>query len=433
MTIKALEARQKDMQSQIAAAQQGGITPENTQTPIQGFGHVANMLGDSFRQSRADEAVAAQKQALAATIAGIDLEKGPNAQQLAAIGTADPDTMRQMLTQIAEARRQQAGFAHDDTFQKAGFQHADTAQQAGFGHADATQSRLFGHQDTAAAKVTEDAQAAAAAEVQAKKDAAAEAARVAQVAADAQEKRLLARPSDDTVAKINLAEKNGEITAEQAAAERKKAMAAGVPEQKFITEQSEKSIEAQSLLGTLDNALGLLNSPKGIHTGNYAAKTQTIGEHVPKFLQGNQYLPDPETTKNTQRYNQIMGAEVLDAVTRMKGSSSDRDVDLNIKIANDPNASVEAKRDAIMVLKNKLPAMIANHNKAIAGAGGEAPQLPKAPTTLGSGGSTGGATGMSEADIAASLANAQKAVDSGKWTKEQANAKLKAAGVPKGL
>ena len=99
-SIKALEQRYKDMLAQQAP----GITPENTQTPIQGFGHLANQLGDSFQQQRTLQAAADQRNALAATMAGIDWEKGPTSQQIAGLN-ADPELMKQVLTTLAENRR----------------------------------------------------------------------------------------------------------------------------------------------------------------------------------------------------------------------------------------------------------------------------------------------------------------------------------------
>ena len=103
-SIKALEQRHKEMLAQSAAA--GAITPENTQTPIQGFGHLANQLGDSFQRARVDQAAAAQRQMLAQTMAGMDLNN-PKPHEIAAINSADPEMARQMLTQLAEYRRAQ--------------------------------------------------------------------------------------------------------------------------------------------------------------------------------------------------------------------------------------------------------------------------------------------------------------------------------------
>jgi hypothetical protein len=115
-------------------------------------------------------------------------------------------------------------------------------------------------------------------------------------------------------------------------------------------------------------------------------------------------LPDPETTKNTQRYNQIMGAEALSLLTQMKGASSDKDVQINFKIANDPNASVDAKRTAIGVLKAKLAAHLAAYNAGITEADGKVPKLGGAPAA---------AAKPAAAAAADPLAEAQAAIDKG--------------------
>ena len=101
-SIKALEQRHKDMLAQQA----GAITPENTATPIQGFGHLANQLGDNFQRARVDQAAAAQRNMLAQTIASMD-PNNPKPHELAAISSADPEMAKQMLQQLAEYRRTQ--------------------------------------------------------------------------------------------------------------------------------------------------------------------------------------------------------------------------------------------------------------------------------------------------------------------------------------
>jgi hypothetical protein len=85
MTIKALEQRQKDLLAQQAA--QPGITPENTQTPIQGLAHVANAAVDAMRSRRVDEAAAGQRAALAQAMLGHDPAKGFTPQQLSVISS----------------------------------------------------------------------------------------------------------------------------------------------------------------------------------------------------------------------------------------------------------------------------------------------------------------------------------------------------------
>jgi len=330
-SIKALEQRHKDMMAQ--SAQAGAITPENTQTPIQGFGHLANQLGDSFQRARVDQAAAAQRQSLAQMIA--QGPQGPNGeyspQQLSVWSTADPEGMKAMLQQVAEGRRQR---------------------------------ELFSHQDAAAK----------------------EAARVAQEAADAAENRIQSRPTDLPVVQADRALKRGEIDQATRDAIVKKATSAPASEQKYITGMQEQSIAGQSLIASLDEALALTNHPKGIHAGPGAGFAQGIGENTPKFLQGVTSAAgiDPETMSNTQRFNQIMGAQALDLLNQMKGASSDRDVQVNFKIVNDPNATIDNKRKAIEALKIKLAGLLQVHHNAITEAGGKVPTLP----TAGGGGGT---------------------------------------------
>jgi hypothetical protein len=353
LSIKALEQRQKEL---IAAqAQQPGITPENTQTPLQGLAHVANAAVDAMRSRRVDEAAAAQRQALAQTMSGYDPAKGFTPQQLGVIGSANPEMLGPVLTQLAEDRRAKAQ------------QEFDLRKQ----------SEMFGHQDKSQA----------------------EKARLDQEAAVAAENRVQARPTDEPLVTLKRALDRGEITQDQFDARSKQLTAPKASEQKIINEQKMASIDAQSSLATLDEAAALLNHPKGIHAGAQAGITQSIGENVPKALQGSRYLPDPETTQNTQRYNQIMGAQALNLLTQMKGASSDKDVAINFKIANDPNATIDNKRAAIAVLKTKLAAYVQAHNEGIVEAGGTVPKLPRPGSDSAGGG--GGASARSPEDAAA--------------------------------
>jgi len=327
-SIKALEARYKDMLAQ--QAQQPGITPENTQTPIQGFGHLANQFADSVRANRVDQAAAAQRDMLAKSMAGLDYGN-PDPQRMAQIAVAAPDIYKDVAAAIEARRSQQAQFTHQDATAK-------------------------------------------------------EAARVAQEAADAAENRIQSRPTDLPVVQADRALKRGEIDQATRDAIVKKATSAPASEQKYITGMQEQSIAGQSLIASLDEALALTNHPKGIHAGAGAGWTQGIGENTPKFLQGVTSAAglDPETTSNTQRFNQIMGAQALDLLNQMKGASSDRDVQVNFKIVNDPNATIDNKRKAIEALKIKLAGLLQVHHNAITEAGGKVPTLP----TAGGGGGT---------------------------------------------
>jgi len=342
-SIKALEARYKDMLAQ--QAQQPGITPENTQTPIQGFGHLANQFADSVRANRVDQAAAAQRDMLAKSMAGLDYGN-PDPQRMAQIAVAAPDIYKDVAAAIEARRSQQAQFTHQDATAK-------------------------------------------------------EAARVAQEAADAAENRIQSRPTDLPVVQADRALKRGEIDQATRDAIVKKATSAPASEQKYITGMQEQSIAGQSLIASLDEALALTNHPKGIHAGAGAGWTQGIGENTPKFLQGVTSAAgiDPETMSNTQRFNQIMGAQALDLLNQMKGASSDRDVQVNFKIVNDPNATIENKRKAIEALKIKLAGLLQVHHNAITEAGGKVPTLPTAGG--GAGGASTAAPQMSSQDAQA--------------------------------
>ena len=115
--------------------------------------------------------------------------------------------------------------------------------------------------------------------------------------------------------------------------------------------------------------------------------------------------------------------------TTLKGSSTNYEMGEFKKMKNDPNISDEQRANQLRKVVKAARADLEAQAKEAQAIGGDTARIDKAMR----GGGAATATGMSEADIAASLANAQKAVDSGKWTKEQANAKLKAAGVPRGL
>jgi len=335
MSIKALEQRQRDLLQQQAQQPQA-FTPENTQTPIQGIAQVANTAVDAMRSRRADEAAASQRQALAQAMAGGD-PLNPSPQLQATMAVAAPEMYQHVLTQLAERRRQEA---------------------------------LFGQQDKAR---TEDA-------------------RIAQAAADEQEKRLGLRPKSD-VGNIKADVQSGKLTPEEGAAALKKLMAPPVSEQKFIKDLQEQSVAGQSLLASLDEAKALTEHPKGIHAGGGAGFVQGIGEMVPTRLQGISSAAglDPETVSNTQRYNQIMGEQALELLNKMKGASSDRDVQVNFKIVNDPAATLINKQKALGRMRDRIVTLLELHNNNIREAGGTVPTLSTASS--GGGAATPAATG----------------------------------------
>ena len=145
LNIKALEKRHAEMLQ--AQAQMGAITPENTQTPVQGMGHVLNQLGSSMQAGYAERKAQDARDRLSAVMAGIDWEKGPTPQQLAFITNANDALGTKLIEQGATSRENQRTRQHEVGQQQARFGH-DTAQQTQrLTHEEGQQSRLFGQQD----------------------------------------------------------------------------------------------------------------------------------------------------------------------------------------------------------------------------------------------------------------------------------------------
>lgn len=410
-TIKALEKRQADM----LAAQAQQTMPDTIATPIQGVGHVVNQLADNMRLGRAEQAAAEGRSELSSIIA--QGPQGPNGQwspqQQAVFARRDPEMLGRLMQQDFEARQQVARFGHETG--------RDTAR---FGHDTTTAAKLAETNADAASTAAMVAEDKRRAEERARVIAAQQEAETKEKAAQAQENRILARPTDDELVKLQRALERGEITKEDFEARKKKLLQPPINEQKFIAEQKQQSIDNQSALSTLDEASNILNSPKGIHAGRGGGITTQVGKWVSPAFGG----PDDEKQQNTQRFNQIMGGQALLALTQMKGASSDKDVAVNFEIVNNPNESIDNKRKALAVLRTKLDYYVKLNAETLSGAGAEAPKLPGAGAAAAPAPSR-----MSPEDVAQSIANAKAAVASGKWTVEQANAKLKAAGIEKGL
>ena len=211
------------------------------------------------------------------------------------------------------------------------------------------------------------------ARLEAAKAAAAEKARTDQEAAVAAENRMQERPTDEPLVTLRRALARGEINQQEYDARAKQLTMPKVNEQEFILKTQKESIDNQSALGTLDQALGYLDHPDGIFAGRGAGMKTKAADLLPEKLTGF----NEKTRENTQSYNKIMNAQGLQQLTQMKGASSDKDVAVNFAIANDPNATPEEKRRAISVLKDKLTYYVKLNNTAIEGAGGTAPVLPK--------------------------------------------------------
>lgn len=307
MSIKALEARAQA----LAAAQSKQELPTSLPSPWQGASLVMNQAADAFTAKRADQAAAARRQDLANLMGGVGPE-GPNPQQLAGITSADPD--------IGKLYAQQA------------FQARQSAEQT-----------------------------------QAQKEAAAAKAQTDEASAVSQEGRTQARPQTDA-GKVKADLAAGRLSEAEAAAALKKLTAPAASEQKVINEQRDQNIDLQSSLANLKEAEGHLNA--GVYSGGGAEFKELAGKYAPNVLPGLTGT-DPETTKRTQRYNQIMNPEALAVLARLKGASSDRDMMFAISTMNDKSSSIENKKQALKVLQAKVGAHLQASEQTLSEMGGK--------------------------------------------------------------
>jgi hypothetical protein len=319
MSIKALEARQKDMMAQ--SAQQPGITPENTQTPMQGAAHVFNQLGDSMAQGRVMAAAAEQRDRLAYTVAHMD-PAHPKGEELGVIGTADPELLKQMLSQLAESRRQAAGFAHQDKSQTAGFAHEDAAQKAGFTHADAA-AKLTDDRARELAKITDD-----------------RARELAKITDD--RARALAEQNNTRARELKQLEIDATARLEKAKTDA--ATAANAADPKTIVAQKtleKESAQERALVAELGVAQKDLDA--GIFTGR-GAGAATIAAQLPIV---GEYIGDKEKADRTTHFDNTMNkVATTNMSTILKGSSTDKEMAAFKEMWNSPTATLDQKREA---------------------------------------------------------------------------------------
>jgi hypothetical protein len=319
MNIKALEARAQA----LAAAQSKQEIPASMPSPWQGASHVFNQAADAFATKRADQAAEQQRQQLGALMGQIGPE-GPNPQQLAGITTRDTDLGKMYASQAFEARQSAA------------------SRQA--------------QKELAAQKAAQD-----------------------EAAAESQEKRLMARPPNDDLINLKRGLQQGIITQQEYDARVKKLNAPPAAEQKAANEAEDQHIELQTNLAGLKEGLGLLQSGK-VYSGGGAEVKEFMGKNLPT-VGGYVAGTDPESTKATQRYNQIVGPQVLDLLSKLKGASSDRDMKWAIDNLNDKSADVETKKKALSMLIAKVDAHARASESRLRASGREPPKVDIPPAS----------------------------------------------------
>jgi len=319
MSIKALEARAQA----LAQAQAKQEVPQSVPSPWQGIGNLANTAADAFTARRADQAAAQRRQDLAGYMA--NLGDNPTMAQVAPIMAADQETGRTILQEIQQRRSQAANIqAQKELASQKAQQDKDYL---------AEQNRLAGD-----------------------------------------------RPQTD-VAKIRADEKAGRISKEEADAAVRLSTAPPAGQQKAANEQEDLNVELQSTLSGLKEAHGLLLN-KQVYSGGGAETKEAAGKFLPDALGGLAGISS-EKTKATQRYNQIVTPQVLDFLAKLKGASSDRDMNLAISTLNDKSADADTKQRALETLIPKIAAHLELNQRRVKESGREPVKVDIPPPATG--------------------------------------------------
>jgi Short C-terminal domain len=292
MSIKALEARAQA----LAAQQSRQEMPTSLPSPWQGASLLANTAADAFATRSADQAAAQRRQDLAGYIAKAG--DNPTMADVGQIMGADQEVGKTYLQEIQQRRAQAA--------------------------------QIQAQKELATQKAQQD------------KDFLAEQERIRQ-----------AQPTDLPLVQLKRALDRGEISQEDYEAGKKKLTALPAGEQKALNEQEDTNINLQSTLTGLKEAKDLLN--QGVYSGAGATTQEFLGRNLPSvggYIAGT----DPETTKRTNRYNQIVNAQALDLLSQLKGASSDKDMAWAISILNDKGSDPDTKKRALDVLTAKVAA-----------------------------------------------------------------------------
>lgn len=144
-----------------------------------------------------------------------------------------------------------------------------------------------------------------------------------------------------------------------------------------VDSTSRKAIfEAQDELPNLKAAVDQLNEAKGlvdsIYTGYGSQARSNFNQGAPGMLPN--IISDPARAKATQRYNQIMGAEGIGAMSQtLKGATTDFEMRSFMNLMNDPNQSPDTKKKALDYMQRKAQAYYQNKVDRIRELGGRMP------------------------------------------------------------
>jgi hypothetical protein len=146
---------------------------------------------------------------------------------------------------------------------------------------------------------------------------------------------------------------------------------------KGLDSTSRKAIyEAQDELPNLKSAVDQLEEAKAllpkIYTGYLSGIRSSFNQGAPGILPN--IISSPESAKATQRYNQIMGAEAVGAMSQtLKGATTDNEMRVFVNLINDPNVASDVKVLTIDRMLQKARAFQRNKEDRIRELGGRMP------------------------------------------------------------
>lgn len=146
---------------------------------------------------------------------------------------------------------------------------------------------------------------------------------------------------------------------------------------------SRKAIyEAQDELPNIQGSIELLNEAKqllpGIYTGYGSGLRSSWNQGAPGALPN--VVSDPKRAQATQRYNQIMNAEAINAMSQtLKGATTDNEMRAFVTIMNDPNVGPDVKARVIDQMSRAAQRHYQNKVDRIKELGGRMPDLGGQP------------------------------------------------------
>ena len=120
---------------------------------------------------------------------------------------------------------------------------------------------------------------------------------------------------------------------------------------KARSDQEGAHIEAQSFVNSIAEAQDLVNT--GVYNGKGAALQGEYGKGLTGYATDLVGVTDPKTTQRDDRYNKIMNTVATQMTAAMKGSQSDKELNLALDTARSPSATKEAKLQALDVILKK--------------------------------------------------------------------------------